>query len=40
MDVTCDFHGEAARTWLGPAGARERAGLVAIQRALDADVAL
>ena len=40
MDVTCDFHGEAAGTWLGTADARERDGLVAIQRALDADVAL
>ena len=37
MDVTCDFHGEAAGTWLGAADARERDGLVAIQRALDAD---
>jgi hypothetical protein len=37
MDVTCDFHGEAAGTWLGTADARERDGLVAIQRALDAD---
>ena len=38
MDVTCDFHGEAAGTWLGTADARERDGLAAIRRALDEDV--